>query len=46
MSSNRKFNNYILPPYSPQLNPAERFFGELREVFANKTYKNIEEIGH
>lgn len=31
-----------LPPYSPQLNPPERFFGELRKVTANKIYENID----
>ena len=30
-----------LPPYSPQLNPAERFFGELRKSTANRTFENI-----
>lgn len=27
-----------LPSYSPQLNPAERFFGELRKITANKIF--------
>ena len=31
-----------LPSYSPQLNPAERFFGELRKSTANKTFENID----
>lgn len=31
----------FLPPYSPQLNPAERFFAELRKVTANRIFKTI-----
>ena len=33
----------FLPPYSPQLNPAERFFEELRKSTANRIFKTIEE---
>lgn len=33
----------FLPPYSPELNPAERFFEELRKSTANQIFKNIEE---
>ena len=33
----------FLPPYSPELNPAERFFEELRKATANKIFKTIEE---
>ena len=32
-----------LPPYSPELNPAERFFGEARKSTANRMFKTIEE---
>ena len=32
----------FLPPYSPQLNPCERFFGELRKATANTIFKTIE----
>ncbi len=32
-----------LPPYSPQLNPVERFFGELRKITANRIFKSINE---
>ena len=32
-----------LPSYSPQLNPAERFFGELRKTTANQTFDNIDD---
>jgi transposase len=30
-----------LPSYSPQLNPAERFFGEMRKSTANRFFKTI-----
>jgi transposase len=33
----------FLPPYSPELNPAERFFEELRKATANIIFKSIEE---
>ena len=33
----------FLPPYSPQLNPAERFFEELRRATADSIFKTIEE---
>ena len=33
----------FLPPYSPELNPAERFFEELRKATANRIFKTIEE---
>ena len=33
----------FLPPYSPELNPAERFFGELRKATANRIFATIEE---
>lgn len=33
----------FLPPYSPELNPAERFFGELRKATANRIWTTIEE---
>jgi len=32
----------FLPSYSPELNPVERFFQELRKVTANKIFENIE----
>jgi transposase len=31
-----------LPPYSPELNPAERFFGELRKTTANRIFETID----
>lgn len=33
----------FLPPYSPELNPAERFFEELRKATANTIFNTIEE---
>jgi transposase len=34
-----------LPSYSPQLNPIERFFGEMRKFTANRIFKDgIEEL--
>jgi transposase len=32
-----------LPPYSPELNPVERFYEELRKDLSNQVYENIEE---
>lgn len=33
-----------LPPASPELNPVERFFEELRKELANHIFDNIEEV--
>lgn len=33
----------FLPPYSPELNPSERFFEELRKATANTIFKTIDE---
>ena len=33
----------FLPPYSPELNPAERFFEELRRATANRVFETIED---
>ena len=33
----------FLPPYSPERNPAERFFEELRKSTANQIFKTIED---
>ena len=33
----------FLPPYSPELNPAERFFEELRKATVNQIFKTIAE---
>lgn len=32
----------FLPPYSPELNPAERFFEEIRKATANQIFETIE----
>ena len=32
-----------LPPYSPELNPAERFFGEMRKATANRIFETLDE---
>lgn len=33
-----------LPPYSPELNPAERWFEELRRTLANRIFDTIEDL--
>lgn len=33
----------FLPPYSPELNPVERFFLEIRKVLANKVFNDLDE---
>jgi transposase len=33
----------LLPPYSPELNPTERFFEEIRKSTANRIFKSIDE---
>lgn len=33
----------FLPPYSPELNPAERFFEELRKATSDQIFKTIED---
>jgi transposase len=33
-----------LPPYSPELNPAERFFEELRPLLANRIFESLEAL--
>jgi len=33
-----------LPPYSPELNPAERWFEALRRVFANAVFDTLEDL--
>jgi transposase len=32
----------FLPSYSPQLNPTERFFGEVRKSTANRIFETLE----
>lgn len=33
----------FLPSYSPELNPAERFFEEIRRATADRTFENLSE---
>lgn len=33
-----------LPPYSPELNPVERFFKELRGALANQVFANLDAL--
>lgn len=33
----------FLPPYSPELNPVERFFEEIRKATANQIFETLEE---
>lgn len=36
---------WFLPPYSPELNPAELIWRELRaKYFNNKTFKSLDEV--
>ena len=39
---NEDLSIIFLPSYSPQLNPTERFFQEMRKVTANQIFENIE----
>lgn len=38
-----KLTCIYLPPYSPELNPAERFFGEIRKATANQIFATLNE---
>jgi len=33
----------FLPPYSPELNPTERFFGEIRKATANQIFDSLDD---
>lgn len=39
-----EIDKQLLPPYSPELNPVERFFQELRRELKNKVYDSYEEV--
>ncbi len=41
---NEKINLELLPAYSPQLNPVERFFREIRRKLKNKVFTSYEEV--
>jgi transposase len=32
------------PPYSPELNPAERMWREFKRAFTNKTFKTLDQV--
>jgi transposase len=34
----------FLPPYSPELNPAEKIWAVMKRRFTNKTFKTIQEL--
>ena len=34
----------FLPPYSPELNPAEKVWQKFKRAFTNKLFESIEEI--
>jgi len=34
----------FLPPYSPELNPAEKMWARFKRTFTNKLFKSLEEI--
>ena len=34
----------FLPPYSPELNPAEKIWAKYKRAFSNKFYKNLEDV--
>ena len=38
----RDITPIFLPSYSPQLNPVERFYGEVRKSTANRVFQSIE----
>ena len=33
-----------MPPYSPELNPAERWFEALRRIFANAIFDTLDDL--
>jgi len=39
-----KVEKQLLPPYSPELNPVERFFQELRRELKNEVYESYEAV--
>ncbi len=34
----------FLPPFSPELNPAEKMWAKFKRVFTNKLYKSLDEV--
>lgn len=43
VTERKRLTCIYLPPYSPELNPAERFFGELRKSTANRIFATLDE---
>ena len=39
-----EIDKQVLPPYSPELNPVERFFQELRRELKNKVYETYAQV--
>jgi DDE superfamily endonuclease len=43
----RQHHPRVLPPYSPELNPQEHIWGEIREkIFKNYALKSTDEVCH
>lgn len=41
----QKIKLYFLPPYSPEYNPIERFWGWLKKhIYGSRSYAHIEEV--
>jgi transposase len=34
----------FLPPFSPELNPAEKMYAKFKRAFTNKIYKSLDEV--
>jgi transposase len=34
----------FLPPYSPELNPAEKIWAKYKRAFSNKFYESLEDV--
>ena len=37
-------NLVFLPPYSPELNPAEKMWAKYKREFSNKFYNSLEDV--
>ncbi len=44
LKSSEKINLELLPTYSPQLNPVERYFREVRRRLKNRVFTTYEEV--
>lgn len=44
LKTGEKLNIELLPAYSPQLNPVERFFREIRRKLKNRVFISYEEV--